>query len=153
MRALGAPGSTAGDISRPSPISWGGGAVPVFPPPRGHGPCSFVSPLGLSDGDLGDLSRVRAPRFHDPRRGCLYLWPSCSGLPEQFCKALGGDIGTASGRLGGSAVEGLPSAQGVMLETRDRVPRQAPCVEPASPSACVSASLSPLCVISYWTIL
>ena len=36
----------------------------------------------------------------------------------------------------------LPSAQGVILETQDRVPRQAPCVEPASPSACVSASLS-----------
>ena len=36
----------------------------------------------------------------------------------------------------------LPAAQGVILETRDRVPRQAPCVELASPSACVSASLS-----------
>ena len=36
----------------------------------------------------------------------------------------------------------LPSVQGVILETRDRVPRRAPCMEPASPSACVSASLS-----------
>ena len=36
----------------------------------------------------------------------------------------------------------LPAAQGVILETRDRVPRQAPCMEPASPSACVSVSLS-----------
>ena len=35
-----------------------------------------------------------------------------------------------------------PSAQGMILETRDRVPHQAPCTEPASPSACVSASLS-----------
>ena len=35
-----------------------------------------------------------------------------------------------------------PSAQGVILETSDRVPRQAPCMEPASPSAYVSASLS-----------
>ena len=35
-----------------------------------------------------------------------------------------------------------PAAQGVILETLDRVPRQAPCMEPASPSACVSASLS-----------
>ena len=34
----------------------------------------------------------------------------------------------------------LPSAQGVILETWDRVPRQAPCMVPASPSACVSAS-------------
>ena len=37
---------------------------------------------------------------------------------------------------------GLPSAQGVILESRDRVPRRAPCMEPASPSACVCASLS-----------
>ena len=34
------------------------------------------------------------------------------------------------------------SAQGRILETRDRVPRRAPCMEPASPSACVAASLS-----------
>ena len=38
-----------------------------------------------------------------------------------------------------------PSAQGVILGTRDRVPCQAPCMEPASPSPCVSASLS-LCL-------
>ena len=31
------------------------------------------------------------------------------------------------------------------LETRDRVPCWAPCMEPAAPSACVSASLSSLC--------
>ena len=35
-----------------------------------------------------------------------------------------------------------PSAQGTILETRDWVPRRAPCMEPASPSAYVSASLS-----------
>ena len=35
-----------------------------------------------------------------------------------------------------------PAAQGVILETLDRVPRRALCMEPASPSACVSASLS-----------
>ena len=35
-----------------------------------------------------------------------------------------------------------PAAQGVILETRDRVPHRAPCMEPASPSAYVSASLS-----------
>ena len=45
------------------------------------------------------------------------------------------------GHPGGSVVERLPSAQGVILETWDRVPCQAPCMEPASPSACVSASL------------
>ena len=35
-----------------------------------------------------------------------------------------------------------PAVQGMILETRDPVPHQAPCMEPASPSACVSASLS-----------
>ena len=39
----------------------------------------------------------------------------------------------------------LPSAQGVILETRNQVPRRAPCMQPASPSACVSAFLS-LCL-------
>ena len=38
-----------------------------------------------------------------------------------------------------------PSVQGMILETRDQVPRRAPCVEPASPSACVSLPLS-LCL-------
>ena len=36
----------------------------------------------------------------------------------------------------------LPSAQGMILETQNRVPHQAPYMETASPSACVSASLS-----------
>ncbi|CAD7684299.1 unnamed protein product [Nyctereutes procyonoides] len=36
----------------------------------------------------------------------------------------------------------LPLAQGAILESRDRVPCRAPSMEPASPSACVSASLS-----------
>ena len=35
-----------------------------------------------------------------------------------------------------------PSAQGVILRTRDRVPPLAAYMEPASPSACVSALLS-----------
>ena len=35
-----------------------------------------------------------------------------------------------------------PLDQGLILETRDRVPCQAPYMEPASPSASVSASLS-----------
>ena len=48
----------------------------------------------------------------------------------------------ATGSPSGAAVWRLPSAQGVILETRDRIPRRAPCMEPASPSACVSASLS-----------
>ena len=35
-----------------------------------------------------------------------------------------------------------PPAQGLILETQDRVPHQAPCMEAASSSACVSTSLS-----------
>ena len=54
-------------------------------------------------------------------------------------------INESWGHLGGLAVERLPSAQGVILESQDRVLHQAPCMEPASPSACVSASLS-MCV-------
>ena len=43
--------------------------------------------------------------------------------------------------MGGSVVEHLPLAQVVILESWDQVPHQAPFREPASPSACVSASL------------
>ena len=46
------------------------------------------------------------------------------------------------GHLGGSAVDSLPLAQGIIPQSRDQVPHQAPYGEPASPSACVSASLS-----------
>ena len=46
------------------------------------------------------------------------------------------------GRLGGSAVECLPSAHGVILGSRDQVPHRAPLREPISPFACVSASVS-----------
>ena len=47
-----------------------------------------------------------------------------------------------SGSLGGAAVWHLPLAQGGILETRDRIPHRAPCMEPASPSACLCLSLS-----------
>ena len=46
------------------------------------------------------------------------------------------------GCLGGSAVEHLPSAQGVIPGSGDRVPNWAPHRKPASPSAYVSACLS-----------
>ena len=44
--------------------------------------------------------------------------------------------------LGGSAVWRLPLAQAVILGSRDRVPCRATCMEPASPSVYVSASVS-----------
>ena len=34
-----------------------------------------------------------------------------------------------------------PLAQGMILETRDQAPHQAPCMEPASPSACLCLSV------------
>ena len=40
--------------------------------------------------------------------------------------------------LSGSVVECLPSAQGMILESQDRVPHWAPCMEPASLSLCLS---------------
>ena len=52
-----------------------------------------------------------------------------------------GFIKMSFGLLGDSVVKGLPLAQGVILGSWDQIPHQAPCEEPASPSACVSASL------------
>ena len=49
---------------------------------------------------------------------------------------------TNSGAPGGSVVECLPSAQVVIPGSQDPVPHRALCMEPASPSACVSAFLS-----------
>ena len=53
--------------------------------------------------------------------------------------------GDFRGRLGGSAVQCLPLAQGVILESQDRVlylASWASCMEPASPSASVYVSVS-----------
>ena len=48
---------------------------------------------------------------------------------------------TRKGRLGGSVVEHLTLAQGMIPESWDRVRHRVPHREPASPSAYVSASL------------
>ena len=52
---------------------------------------------------------------------------------------------TEEGFLDGSAVKCLPSAQGMILETWDRVPSRGPCMEPASPSP---LSVSPPLLLS-----
>ena len=67
--------------------------------------------------------------------GQSWCFPLNHSLLGKWSKVL------AEGHLGGSAVERLPLAQGLILEFWDRVPYQAPCMEPASPSAYVSASL------------
>ena len=48
---------------------------------------------------------------------------------------------SAQGRLGGSVVERLPLAQVVIPGSWVQVPNWAPHGDPASPSACVSASV------------
>ena len=55
---------------------------------------------------------------------------------------LGGASLNSGGTWGDSVIEHLPSAQGVIPGSWDRAPHRAPLMEPASPSACVSASLS-----------
>ena len=76
-----------------------------------------------------------------PERGL----PTLQGDPQLLFPSV--VEGSTQGHLGGSAIGSLPSAQGMILESRDRVPHRAPLMEPASPSACVSASLSlSLCI-------
>ena len=62
------------------------------------------------------------------------IWPTTyfctSGLRMDFM-----------GHLGGSVVEHLPLAQGLILESWDRVPHRVRLKESASPSAYVSVSL------------
>ena len=82
-----------------------------------------------------DALSVNAPR----RLGQEMESSACPNKEAGHC------IKQGRGRLGGSAVERLPSVQGLVLESQDRVPHQVPCMEPASPSACVSTSL-PLCL-------
>ena len=61
---------------------------------------------------------------------------SLSEINKALKKNLIGQPGWLSGLV-------LLSAQGLILETRDGVPRQAPCMEPASPSAwCLCLSLN-----------
>ena len=68
------------------------------------------------------------PKVHSAISKNLKILHSCRNLP-------------LLGHLGGSAIECLPLAEGMILEFWDRVPCRAPYMEPASPYACVSASL------------
>ena len=75
-----------------------------------------------------------APHSTSPVRPRLCLWPAPkTSVVTHISKDW-------LGHPGGSAVEPLPSAQGVIPGSWDQVPHPAPCIESASPSACVSAS-------------
>ena len=54
---------------------------------------------------------------------------------------------------GGSVVERLPLAQVMIIGSQDRVPRRAPYMEPASPSACALPPSLPLCLSQIKKIL
>ena len=95
-----------------------------------------------AEGDAGSQQGARCgtPGSRPgPKAGAKSL--SHPGIPSinKSLKKSGGES------LGGSVVQRLPLAQGTILESWDRVPPWAPGMEPASPSSCVSASLS-LCL-------
>ena len=101
--------------------------------------CPLQGPAALlgETPDDGVSARLRA-KGHSEASG-TWLWP----LRTQ--KSLWGCLLSKLGPLGGSVVERLPSTQGVTPGSQDRVLHQVPRRKPASPSACVSASLS-VCV-------
>ena len=72
------------------------------------------------------------------------MWTSVAEMEVMRKTEIGeiSNVNLSEGSLGGAAVWRLSLAQGAILETRDRIPRWAPCMEPASPSACVSACVS-----------
>ena len=115
-------------------------AVPATQAGPGFWPCSPVACL------VG-FRQPFAPKPRHPQShpGQVAGFPSPSTTtnvsPELLAQKRRGK-GKNQGRPGGSAVEHLSSAQGMILGSQGRVPHQAPCMEPASPSACVSDSLS-----------
>ena len=97
--------------------------------------CTTESPLGAEMGK----GVVRMVIQKDLRAALTHI--TCP-RPRQETRLEVSESRESSGVcLGGSAVWRLSSAQGVILGSRDRVPRQDPCTEPASASACVSVSL------------
>ena len=59
------------------------------------------------------------------------------------------DLKNKAGQPGWLSGLAPPLAWGLILETQNRVPRRASCMESASPFACVSTSLS-ICVSHEW---
>ena len=74
--------------------------------------------------------------FSGPKIQIIHFMLTFSSLQASVFK-----LSRTGGSLDGLAVKHLPLAQGVVLESQDRVPHRAPCMEPASLSAYISASL------------
>ena len=112
----------------------------MIPPPPGV-PCKVI--VASNYRALNASSRQLRLQMEESRPG--YLFPRTTSITNEISvleKSLTSLELTFLGHLGGSVVKSLPSAQGVIPESWDRVPRWGPCMEPASPSACVSASFS-----------
>ena len=75
----------------------------------------------------------RTPCLRAGDTGAIWVVGSACSLPDAYDPLKDGKRGTW---VLSSLVP--PSAQGLILETRDRVPRQAPCMGPTSPSASLS---------------
>ena len=100
----------------------------------------------ILEGSLGKLeehfSEQRKSEEIQATRHPQHSSQCANGLISQNAnKAAEGSENMVQGSLGGAAVWRLPLARGAILETRDRIPRRASFMGPASPSACISASV------------
>ena len=104
---------------------------------------NLISSFSLAGWKLGaevcSSRGVTRDFFYAYPRVNVYVWTGLSSV--SYLRFLEGLFKNMSpGHPAGSVVEHLPSAQGVTPGSRDRVLRRAPRMEPASPSAWVSAA-------------
>ena len=104
-----------------------GDTVEVRAGRRGSGPTASAA-------ELKERKGPHAPQGHPQTRQLAPTTPR-DPSPED----------SSQGTPGDSVAECPPSTQGVTPGSQDRVLRRAPCMGPASPSACASAPLS-LCL-------
>ena len=78
--------------------------------------------------------------IHPETAYTLHTLTSCTHLVSTECTSP--SLESFPGYLDGSEVECLPPPQVMIPGSWDQVLHWAPCMEPASPSACVSASLN-----------
>ena len=79
-------------------------------------------------------SSLKGPTWRETAASCQRPAPASSNVSQSSRKHILGQIRGRSGLA-------PPAARGVILENGDRVPCRAPCMEPASPSACGRGSL------------